>query len=192
MSCYLTMSFLITVAIILCWDLQSAASQNPIPANFETYQNPTLGLKLQYPSDWKVDEDSASDGIVRFNTGDEFRTGNPIFVVSIDEVRSYLDTDTMTLKNTSLTQSVAEKLIFYSQLSREIAPDFKLVRQNELTVGGNNATKLEYTMGIFYWFEALSVANGKLYTLTYKDLPLDVPKSLPLANKVVESFEITG
>lgn len=41
-----------------------------------------------------------------------------------------------------------------------------------------------------YNFEIFTVANGRLYTLDYSEKLLKVPKTLPLANKTVESFKI--
>jgi hypothetical protein len=41
----------------------------------------------------------------------------------------------------------------------------------------------------FYLFEICTIAKGKIYILTYQDDPLKVPETLPLANKMVESFE---
>jgi hypothetical protein len=117
---------------------------------------------------------------------------NPIFIVSVQEVTPYLDTDTMTLKNTTLDQSVQEKLNSLS--ANSLRPDtyYKLIRQNKLTVGENMSWKIEYNFDIFYTFEIMIINNGKLYTLTYSELPLYVPKTLPLANKMVETFQFIG
>ena len=130
-----------------------------------------------------------SDGIVRFKTQDAFL---PIFIVSIKEIEQYLDTDTLTVKNTTLLQSVQDKQNFYSQLSTRTGVEYKLLRQNATTVGGNDGIKLEYILGNNYWFEVFTIVNGKLYTLSYNDSPLNVPKTVKLANKVVESFQITS
>jgi len=42
----------------------------------------------------------------------------------------------------------------------------------------------------FYLFEICTIANGEIYILTYQDYPLKVPETLPLANKMVESFQL--
>jgi hypothetical protein len=39
-------------------------------------------------------------------------------------------------------------------------------------------------------FEIYTKANGKFYLLKYIEDPLKVPESLPLANKMVESFQV--
>ncbi len=45
-------------------------------------------------------------------------------------------------------------------------------------------------MPLNYQFHIGTIANGKFYNLEYSEDPLKVPESLPLANKMVESFQI--
>jgi PsbP len=184
-SVILSLSF---CAIGYC-NLQAASAQNVTESNFISYHSPDQGFAMQYPSNWKLDESSVSDGIVRFKTLDAFL---PIFIVSIKEIEQYLDTDTLTLKNTTLLQSVQEKQNFYSQLSSRTGLEYKLIRQTATTVGGNDGIKFEYILGNNYWFEVFTIVNGKLYTLSYNDSPQNVPKTVKLANKAVESFQITS
>lgn len=179
----------ISICAIGYCNLQTASAQNVTESSFITHHSPDLGFTIKFPSDWKLDESSVSDGIVRFKTQDAFL---PIFIVSIKEIEQYLDTDTLTVKNTTLLQSVQDKQNFYSQLSTRTGVEYKLLRQNATTVGGNDGIKLEYILGNNYWFEVFTIVNGKLYTLSYNDSPLNVPKTVKLANKVVESFQITS
>ena len=41
-----------------------------------------------------------------------------------------------------------------------------------------------------YTFEIFTIGNGKFYKLEYVEDPLEVPETLPLANKMVESFQV--
>jgi nucleoside-triphosphatase THEP1 len=66
---------------------------------------------------------------------------------------------------------------------------YKFLRQNEVTVGGYTGLKIEYTMDN-YDFDIFTIANGKLYQLSYDEEPLKVPETLRLANKMVESFQV--
>jgi hypothetical protein len=56
-------------------------------------------------------------------------------------VETYLDTDTMTLKNTTLEQH-------FQQEVNAIQSDYdkKLIRQNKVTVAGETGWKVEYTL----------------------------------------------
>jgi len=38
--------------------------------------------------------------------------------------------------------------------------------------------------------DIFTIADGKFYILTYVEDPLKVPETLPLVNKMVESFQI--
>jgi len=93
----------------------------------------------------------------------------------------------MTLKNISLQQLVQQEL---DEMSSEFR-NFDLITQNKITVGGNDGWKMEFAgKDSFYLFEICTIANGKIYILTYQDTASTVPKTLPLANKMVESFQI--
>jgi hypothetical protein len=145
--------------------------------DFITYENPTLGFTLQHPSNWEPDE---SEDMIWFLIEDE---KPPIFVVSIGNITQYLDTDTLTLKNKTLLQDIQEKEDAYRYVG-----DYKHLRQNDITVAGNTGIKLEYVWGSYYNFDIETIMNGKLYNLHYSDNPSDVPETVKLANKVVESF----
>ena len=41
-----------------------------------------------------------------------------------------------------------------------------------------------------YAYQVLTIANGKIYFLEYNEQPLKVPQTLPLANKMLESFHV--
>jgi hypothetical protein len=118
----------------------------------------------------------------------------------MEKVEPYLETDTMTVKNTSSQQRVQKELDDYYRLSDEE----KIIRQNWVTVGGNPGYKIEhiwscqhcridnplYVRPDHYSFVIFTIANGKLYRLSYTDEPLKVPETMPLANKMVDSFEV--
>ena len=140
---------------------------------------------IQHPSNWQVKENTEPpDGRVSFELSDR---SLPIFQVSTEKVEPHLDTDT-TLKNISLQQHVQHEL---DEMTSEFR-NFDLIRQNKVTVGGNDGWKMEFSgEDSFYLFEICTIANGKIYILTYEDNALKVPETLPLANKMVESFQIT-
>jgi hypothetical protein len=150
--------------------------------NFKPYTNNDMKFSIQYPSNWRIEEDEKSPHETVF-----FRTSNRTdFAVNIKKVEPYLDTDTMTVKNTSLRQNVEK----FQENFSSLFIDPKLIRQNNITIGGNDAVKVEYMAGDQYVSWILTIANGKLYTLGYNAEALKVPETLPLANKMVESFQI--
>jgi hypothetical protein len=180
--------------------------------NFVTYTNNDMNFTIQHPSNWQVKESTESPhkestesphkestesphkestesphGRVWFELSDR---SLPIFAVDTEKVEPHFDSNTMTLKNTSLQQLVQHELDEMSSDSSEFR-NFDLIRQNKVTVGGNSGWKMEFAgKDSFYLFEICTIANGEIYILTYQDYPLKVPETLPLANKMVESFQL--
>ena len=164
--------------------------------NFKNYTNNDLNFIIQHPSNWEVDD--TDEGVyftIRENPEDAREIGDltimsySYFLVDVEKVESQLDYNTMTLQNKSLEQ--------YAQGTIDVMPlnSETLLRQNQVTVGGNDGIKIEYTSNEDnrdqYGFKIFTIASGKLYTLHYEDKPLKVPETIPLANKMVESFQFT-
>jgi hypothetical protein len=170
--------FVLTVSVLVNWDLPVHA-QTPISVNFLTYQNPTEGYSIQYPSDWEVTGNGISDAVIRFSPSDVSELS---LIVTTTKPAPYLDIVTMTVKNTTSQQLLQEKLLFDSVHKIPF-------RKTNVTVGENSGIKNEYLVGNTYSFEVLIIGNGKLYTLAYNDDSLNVPKTLPVINKMVESFQ---
>jgi len=186
--CVLSIIFAITI-------LATNQTVNAQSDNFKNYTNKDMKFSIQHPSNWKPDYEKFEPEIVNFSV---VYFTNDYFQVGMEEVEPYLDTDTMTLKNTSLEQRVQKELNEHASSANE-----KIIRHNWVTVGGKPAYKIEYTWSCekcrfndplfgapdHYSFEIFTLANGKFYRLSYKDEPLKVPETLPLANKMVESFQ---
>ena len=153
--------------------------------NFLDYTNDVMNFTIQHPSNWQVKENTeSSPERVWFELSGR---GLPIFAVDTEKVEPHFDSDTTTLKNTSLQQLAQQEL---DEMSSEFR-NFDLIRQNKVTVGGNDGWKMEFAgEDSFYLFEICTIANGEIYILTYQDYPSKVPETLPLANKMVDSFKI--
>lgn len=151
--------------------------------NFLTYSNNDLKFTIQHPSNWIVVEDEKSPHqTVWFKISS--RT-TPIFVVQIHQVEAYNDTDMISLNNTIL-QYVQQRLGLLSSLDIDYNP----VKQNYVTIGGNFGLQVEFTIGDFFNSDIFTIANGKLYELSYHDDPQSVPQNVKLADKMVESFRV--
>ena len=153
--------------------------------NFLDYTNDVMNFTIQHPSNWQVKENTeSSPERVWFELSGR---SLPIFAVDTEKVEPHFDSDTTTLKNTSLQQLAQQEL---DEMSSEFR-NFDLIRQNKVTVGGNDGWKMEFAgEDSFYLFEICTIANGEIYILTYQDYPSKVPETLPLANKMVDSFKI--
>jgi hypothetical protein len=174
--------FSITSAIIILVIIQTVVAQSE---NFKPYTNKVMNFSIQHPSNWQVKENTEfPPERVWFELSGR---SLPIFAVDTEIVEAHLDSDTMTLRNISLQQLVQHEL---DEMSSEFR-NFDLIRQNKVTIGGNSGWKMEFAgQDSFYLFEICTIAKGKIYILTYQDYTLKVPETLPLANKMVESFQI--
>ena len=92
--------------------------------------------------------------------------------------------------NNTFTKRVQRELDKFSP------PEYELISQNPVTIGGNDGWRIEFRHTAPHLnydrhiFEILTYANGKFYNLQYIEDPLKVPETRPLANKMVESFQI--
>lgn len=153
--------------------------------NFVTYTNNEMNFTIQHPSNWLVVEDEKSpDETVWFKLSNRTM---PIFVVHIQKVEPDLDTNMMTLKN-ALQRYVQQRQDVLSSLDIDYNP----VSQNEVTIGGNIGVKVEFTVGKFFTSDIFTIADGKLFELSYHDDPKNVPQNVQSADKMVASFKIKG
>jgi PsbP-like protein len=144
--------------------------------NFKTYTNKEMKFSIQYPSNWQVEEKEEYPNTVTFQIPDRAYNAS-FFMVSVGELEPH-----NTLEQEVKKGIDADISIFKS----------KLLKQNKVIVGGNTGIKTEL-MDHFsgYKFYITTIANGKIYQLSYIENPLKLPETLPLANKMVESFQIT-
>ncbi len=150
--------------------------------NFKTYTNKEMKFSIQYPSNWQVEEKEEYPNSVTFQIPDRAAS---FFMVSVGEPEPH-DTDTMTLKNNTLEQEVKKGIDTDISIFKS-----KVLKQNKVIVGGNTGIKTELIDHFSgYKFYITTIANGKIYQLSYIENPLKVPETLPLANKMVESFQI--
>jgi hypothetical protein len=192
-SCFMVLiSTSISVSLCMLATLGSVNAQTPTSDGFLQYDNPVNGFKIKYPPDWQPTEDNlvSNNTVVEFNAPDRSS-----FAVEVQKARSYLDTDTFTMKieNKTAKQYAMQDLDSLSHMLPEL--NFRKIRDNEFIVAGQPAWKLEYgtslyDLGLLYEFKVFTVADGKLYTLKYSALDINVPKTIPTANKMVESFQI--
>jgi hypothetical protein len=189
--------YVILLAIPILLMSLTSQSVNAQSENFKTYANKDFNFTIQHPSKWKADD--RDEGVyfeIRENPDDKFEFGDlsiprsSYFHIRVEKLEPQLDYNTMTLQNSTLEQIVQGRLD--SQVLDWNSET--LIRKNQVTVGGNDGVKIELTSNQndkdYYDFDIFTIADGKLYTLTYHEKPLKVPETLPLANKMVQSFKV--
>jgi hypothetical protein len=133
----------------------AAALGTPTQQQFQNYQSPTLGVSIQYPSDWKLLEES--DDKLRFIKQEGFVAAD-LDVEEIDQSDATLPEYANTRVNELRTQRPDFQLLSFehTMISNDI-PAQKVVYTFEREEDG----KTNKVMRIW------SINEGKLYTLAY-------------------------
>jgi len=156
-------------------------------SNFVSYQDATLGIKFQYPENWKkILHYSANNSRIEFISPlqSQFEIFPPSFVVSVSNT-----TDNLTLDR--LSKIIIEK-------GRQSMMDFNLLQSNITEVGGIPAQKLIYTFISsdpslklhFQTMDILIIKSNRLYTISYTESRAQYANFLSTIDQIVHSFEI--
>lgn len=175
--------------------LQTVLAQT---ANFLTYENPTYGFRIQYPSDWNITsshteylDNSTEEGTTRSVVEFESPDGSSFNIYVQLNTTQYLDTNTLTVKNRTAHDYVLERLAAQSDIP---GFTFKNIRDYATIVADIPAWSLERistsVLGINYIKETYVVKDDKMYNLWSSSKPLLVPTILPIAQKMIDSFEL--
>lgn len=165
----------------------NATKPTPLPtaSNFLTYQNPTYGIKIQYPSDWTASQTGLRDytNIVAFYSPLHNLTAVP---------------EQLLLSRTHYSQSVT--LNDYSKLVNETLkqPGVQILEAKQITLtsgspahsvvfippSGNTSFKIQIML---VW----TAKGDNIYTLAYNAEAAKYALYLPTIQKMINSFEIT-
>jgi hypothetical protein len=177
------------------------SSNNNNTNNFLTYDNPTLGIRMQYPSNWSPIEygynSTTNNTVVRFlspsKTGSEL--GN-VSGVSGNFV-PYLDVFVFDSKNMSLDQIVEGRIKYFSNNT-----DFAIheSKQYALNNGSNNknnnkqpAYMLDYTATVggdelFRKMQVYTMFDSKVFVITFTSQQASFINYTPIVQKMINSF----
>jgi photosystem II reaction center protein PsbP len=157
-------------------------------SNFVSYQDATLGIKFQYPEDWKkIVHYSANNSRIEFISPlqSQFEIFPPSFVVSVSNTTCNLTLD-------RISKVIIDK---GSQSMR----DFNLLQSNITEVGSIPAQKLIYTFissdpSLQLQFQTMDILikkSNQLYTISYTESRAQYTNYLSTIDHIVHSFEIT-
>jgi hypothetical protein len=157
--------------------------------------NTEYGFEFEFPSTWEVLDPFSSglnmEGIpiqvasIRSTIDDGI---HDLLTISVLKPSRYLDTDTMEVKTSNLSPQEHAKIV------TDMLPEygFKVVRENPVTVAGLPAYRIEYTTYEYETEVFVVKSDGALYKLEFGTPMLRAPESLPVFNKMVESFKFVS
>jgi hypothetical protein len=168
---------------------------NVIPnqtSGLSKFTNTEYGFEFEFPSTWEVLAPFSSginmEGIpiqvasIRSTIDDGI---HDLLTISVLKPSRYLDTDAMEVKTSNLSPQEHAKIV------TDLLPEygFKVVRENPVTVAGMPAYRLEYTTYQYHTEVFVVKPDGTLYKLEFGTPMLRAPESLPVFNKMVDSFK---
>ena len=151
--------------------------------DYREYDNSTLGIKMQVPSDWLYKE--INNTAVSFVSSPN-NTNKAVVVVYIEKVPVGMFLVNFTQRNI--------------QYLHQSTPSFHLITSNLTTMAGNPAYQIIFTSlpntghdfrkGTSIW----TLKSGKAYIVTYRAEPGlgSFNTQLPTVSHMIKSFEING
>jgi hypothetical protein len=175
------------VATDLC--SQKAVALPVISRNFQTYESPIYGFRIQYPSDWeKIEFSDVQEGnrkiIVNFVSPLESQS---------DNFREYFIIERGLLK--APTRSPDSGVNTYLN-SLKSFPNFKLIESQALSLANHPAEKLVYSfsnpqVGVTKVMDTLIIKDDKLFLLSFNSDAATFNNYLPIIQKMLDSLSLS-
>lgn len=161
----------------------TSANTTATTKDYRQYDNSTLGIKIQVPSDWLYKE--INNTAVAFVSAPN-STSKAAVVVYIEKVPRGMSLVNFTQRNI--------------QYLEQTTPSFHLITSNLTTLAGSPAYQIAFTSlsdtghdfrkGMSIW----TLKDDKAYILTYRAEPglVSFNTQLPIVSYMIKSFEIIG
>src|SRR5919112_1302958 len=173
---------------------QEALAQTNDNSTFKLYENPTFGIRMQYPSDWEkvepgqISHESSFNIIVGFVSPKESASDtSPPAAISIG---IHNLSSSSSYQNTTLDQYTD---VHINAIRRE---QESLVQSTTTTLsaGSNNNTLAHKVVYVNSQgqevMQVWTIKENKAYHITYAADVARYPDYLPLAQKIIDSFKI--
>ena len=144
-------------------------------SKFVTYDNPTFGVRIQYPSDWGR--------------------------LDLSFLQQSADIDFYPLADTSLAKTVkiqvnnlpSRNMTLEEYTNSQINPlEERLLESNTTTLAGIPGYEIVFTsLQGLKTMQVWTIKNDKAYIISYIAQEEDYEKELQVAQKMIDSFEIT-
>ena len=156
-----------------------------LASNFLTYENPAVGIKVQYPSDWL--KNATGQGVI-FVLPSRNNISNP------EQFLARLEAYNVP----SFPPNIPLKTMADGVLNgyKRTLPNFQLESYTNTTLAGSPAVKIIYTFmnskeGNVKATDIGTIKNNRLYVIQYYVEAAKYQNYLPILQKIVDSFSIT-
>jgi hypothetical protein len=173
-------------------------------SNLRVYENSTFGIKIQYPSDWKINGETShffqrdlhKDNLTQVVVFSYFNRSD-VLLPSLD-LSAY--TSGM-LSNMTLKEFTYQRINHLSSLHKHLLPGAGKVTfldSNMTTLAGNPAYKIAYTFSREAGYpisriESWTIKDSRIYMVTLTDYTGEAllsKKISPAIQRIINSFEI--
>lgn len=160
--------------------------------SFITYENPTYGLKIRYPTDWqKIEHLSANRFWVNFVSSIKNNNANTFPATVSISVEG--------LNHSIYATTIGEFVTGILDTAKRSLADFEIAESNpNANIAGTPAYKIVYTFlsqdpAVKTHFQSMniwSLQEKKAYSISYTELKSLYTSYLPIVQKMIDSFEI--
>jgi hypothetical protein len=159
-------------------------------SNFSTYENPLFGFRIQYPSDWTVDENITDE--VHFRSPEETKEDISMLILDFSEQLGIFLNPWFITDKSSPGASTNEII----ELSKETRIGYNLIDKIQTTFEGNLAYKLVWTdfdpelrkqlkhMGI------ITMIGNNTYYMEYTAESSNYQLYLPIIDRMISSYGV--
>lgn len=184
-------------------DQSEPTSASVVPASINsvlTYRNSSLGINLQYPSDWKVEERTNIDN--DNDTASSIKFTSPsrrdLFVVSAytQNLSSFPVGQQQNITLNALTRigiNIAKQNLNNFQLIDLEIANVTLGQNNEAhkIIYSNTNTNTTFPLQ-FVTMQTYTIKDGKIYGISYVSEASQFFRHLPAVQRMIDSFQTAG
>ena len=204
----LSLSVIMSYPISIIPDVEGESQTDQVGINSTTYENSTLGIRIEHPTNWKPFEKTSvatSADVIEFIpfVESEHDPLAPFFSISIED-----------LEKVKVSQKVGNESVLGTRINNNSAleiltnrnlelakslPDFNITEFNRTSIlSGIPAYKIVYTFAdpgspllpLFKSMNLWTVKDGKVYTISYSASESEFSNHLETIQNMIDSFMI--
>jgi hypothetical protein len=149
---------------------------------FLEYDMPEVRIRISYPARWKIDTAglSTTDSILLAIMFKQREGSRPSVTISVHQIPPIIDNAPPN------GQAYVESNI--SDL-RNKHDNFELIESAPSILGGENAHGATYLLDGVKHFSIATIKGNKIYNIVYRSNPEEYSQYLPIAEKMIKSFQ---